>query len=538
MNASNSALSATMSQLTLQQTIDLGLEHHRAGRLHQAEQLYRQVLSAQPNHPWALQLLGMLAYQAGNAKLAIELIRRAIAIDPSAADFHGNLGEILRSVGALDQAEASLLRCLQLQPHFAPAYSNLGEIYREQGQLDRACQLYRKAIELDPTAPASYNNLGIATHDLGDPQAAIDFYQRAIELGGEYAEAINNLATSYLDLRRVDEAVAGFRHTIALDPNNADAHNNLAFALLLRGEFEKGWEEYEWRWKSTKFPSPWRGFTQPLWNGENISGQHILVYAEQGLGDTIQFARYLPMLIERGARVIVECNRSLLPVLAQIRGVKQFIAYGDPLPDFAWQVPMLSLPRAFGTTVETIPSSIPYLHADAEWIVSWRGKLAAPDRKKKVGLVWAGSPTHSNDRNRTITLSKLSALAGVADVRWYSSQFGPAAEQIAKSGFDLINLTPDVRDFADTAAILQDLDLLITVDTSVAHLAGAMGRPVWVLIPFNADWRWMLAGESSPWYPTMRLFRQDRYGSWDAAIARLVDELARFAASTIPAEKI
>jgi tetratricopeptide (TPR) repeat protein len=514
-----------MSQLTIQQAIDLGLEHHRAGRLNQAEQMYRQVLAAHPNHPWAIQLLGMIAHQVGNTKLGIDLVRRAIAIEPNAADFHNNLGEMLRVSGMLDEAQQSFHRCLGLNPNFAAAYNNLGEVYRERGELERAAEQYRKAIELEPDSAAPYNNLGIATHDMGDPVAAIELYQKAISLGENYVDAHNNLATSYLDLRRMDEAMGTFNRALAMDPNNPDAHSNRAYALLLQGEFERGWEEYEWRWKCPKFPSPRRGFRQPLWNGEDPSGKRILVYAEQGLGDTIQFVRYVPSLAQRGAHVILECNRQLIPLLKQVRGVEQFVAYGDPLPDFDWQVPMLSLPRASKTTRETIPVDIPYLRADPELIEKWRSKLAPANGTLRVALVWAGTPTHANDRHRSIPLAKLAPMAAVQNVRWYSLQFGPAAQQERPAGLKVIDLTPDVRDFGDTAAILNELDLLVTVDTSPAHVAGAMGRPVWVMMPFNCDWRWMLEGESTPWYPSMRLFRQDRYGYWDSTIARVAAEL-------------
>jgi Glycosyltransferase family 9 (heptosyltransferase) len=226
--------------------------------------------------------------------------------------------------------------------------------------------------------------------------------------------------------------------------------------------------------------------------------------------------------------VILECNRQLLSLLKQVPGVEQFVAFGDSLPEFEWQVPMLSLPRAFKTTRETVPVEIPYLRANPELIEKWRSKLGPAESSLRVGLVWAGTPTHANDRHRSIALSKLAPLAAVPNVRWYSLQFGPSTKQERPAGMELIDLTPDVRDFSDTAAILNELDLLVTVDTSPAHVAGAMGRPVWVMIPFNCDWRWMLEGESTPWYPTMRLFRQDRYGQWDGAIARLAEELHKF----------
>ena len=516
--------------MTVEQAIDLGLDHHRAGRLNQAEQLYRQVLSAQPDNAWALQLLGMIAHQVGNSPLAIELIRRAIAIDPTPADFHNNLGEILRVNGRLDEAEASMLRCLALNPNFAPALNNLGEVYRERGDLERASEQYRKAIQIEPQGAAPYNNLGIATHDLGDPVTAIGLYQKAIELGTNYVDAVNNLATSYLDLRRTDEAMRTFRQAIAMDPQNVDAHNNLGYALLLVGEFAEGWEEYEWRWKCAKFPSPRRGFRQPLWNGEDIAGRRILVHAEQGLGDAIHFLRYVPMVAERGAHVILECKQEMTSMLKDYPGVKELVTFGDRLPPFEWQVPMLSLPRAFKTRVDSIPAPIPYLHANPKDIETWRDRLGPRDGRPRVGIAWAGNPTQAIDRFRSLKLDALAPYAQAKQIEFHSLQKGYAAEQLKSppAGLQIIDHSAELTDFGQTAALMMNLDLIVSTCTSVPHLAGALGRPVWIMTPFNGDWRWMIHGQTTAWYPTMRLFRQETYGKWESTIARVADELTRF----------
>lgn len=524
--------------VTIQQTIERGLEHHRAGRLSQAEQLYRQVLTMHPNHPWAIELLGMIAHQVGNSQLAIQLIRRAIAIEPN-ADFYNNLGEILRTTGSIDEAEACLEKCLQINPRFAAAYNNLGEIYRERRKLEQAAVLYRKAIEFDPSDPGPYNNLGIATHDLGDPIAAIELYRRSLSLreqrGGipdiGYDDTLNNLGTSLLDLRRVEEALDLFRKVIALNQAHADAHNNLSHGLLLNGDFAEGWEEYEWRWKSTKFPSLQRNFSQPLWNGEDIAGQRILVHAEQGLGDTIQFLRYVPLLARLGAHVILECKQELLPLLKDIEGPSEVITFGDPLPQFQWQVPMLSLPRAFKTIHNSIPDAIPYLHADPKLVDQWRERLGPSDGTSRVGLCWAGNPTQAIDQFRSLHLNQLSPLRKVKSVTFYSLQKGYAVEQIKSSPpeFRLIDYSDEFADFSQTAALMMNLDLIVSTCTSVPHLAGALGRPVWTMVPFNCDWRWRISGESTSWYPTMRLFRQEKFGTWDETIERVADELSRWA---------
>jgi tetratricopeptide (TPR) repeat protein len=521
-----------MPELTVQQAIDAALEHHRAGRLNQAEQLYRQILAVQPDNAWALQLLGMIAHQVGNSKLAIQLIERAIAIDPTPADFHNNLGEIYRVNGRLEDAEASLLKCLAINPNFPPALNNLGEVYRERGELERASDCYRKAIEIEPQGAAPYNNLGIATHDLGDPVAAIDLYKKAISLGTNYVDAVNNLATSYLDLRRVEEAKTTFRQALSMDSQNVDAHNNLGYALLMNGEFAEGWEEYEWRWKCAKFPSPRRGFRQPLWNGEDIAGKRILVHSEQGLGDAIHFLRYVPMVSQRSAHVILECKREMTSILKDFPGVAELVTFGDPLPPFDWQVPMLSLPRAFKTRLDSIPADVPYLHARPDDVEKWREKLGPRDGRPRVGIAWAGNPTQAIDRFRSMQLSKLAPFAKAEQIEFHSVQKGYATEQLKSPppGLKIIDHSEELTDFAQTAALMMNLDLIVSTCTSVPHLAGALGRPVWIMVPRNGDWRWMVHGETTPWYPTMRLFRQEHYGNWDSTIARVADELVNFKA--------
>ena len=519
-----------MSQLTIQQAIDLALEHHRAGRLNQAEQIYRQVLAAEPRNPWALQLLGMIAHQVGNSKVAIELINRAIAIDPTPPDFHNNLGEIYRTTGKLQEAEKCLLMCLKLNPDFAAARNNLGELYRERGELERASEQYRKAIELDPNGAAPYNNLGIAKHDLGDPVTAIGLYKQAIGLNANYVDAVNNLATSYLDLRRIDEAMTTFRQAIKMDPNNSDAHSNIAYALLLNGQFAEGWEEYEWRWKCAKFPSPKRGFRQPLWNGEDIAGKRILVHAEQGLGDAIQFLRYLPMVAQRGATVILEVKPEMTRLAQQFAGIAQIVTYGEPLPEFDWQVPMLSLPRAFKTRVDSIPADVPYLHADGQLVEEWRTRLGPQSGKPRVGLAWAGNPTQGIDRFRSLKLGQLAPFARATNVAFHSVQKGYATEQLKSPppGLQIIDHSEELTDLSQTAALMMNLDLIVSTCTSPPHLAGALGRPVWIMVPSNGDWRWMVHGDTTPWYPTMRLFRQESYANWDSTIERVAGELERW----------
>jgi len=444
-----------MPQLTIPQALTLAVQHHRAGRLGEAEQLYRQVLAQQPENADALHFLGVLAHQVGRNDLAVDLISKAIALNPNWPD----------------------------------AYSNLGTVLQEQGQMEAAIAAHRRAVALKPNSPEAYGNLGNALWRHGQRH----------------------------------EAVAAWQQAVALHPNYPDAHHNLSLALLLAGEYRQGWEKFEWRWQRNDYRALQRNFAQPQWDGRPLAGTTILLHAEQGLGDTLQFVRYVPLVAQRGGRVILECQPELQRLLQAVHTDIPVVTKGQSLPHFDLHCPLLSLPRVIGTTLGNIPRQIPYLQANAQAAQTWQNRLAAPGPVMKIGLAWAGSPTHNNDRQRSLKLADLARLAGVSGVRFYSLQKGAAAGE-AKApppGMELTDWTPELNDFAATAALLAHLDLVIAVDTAVVHLAGAMGKPVWTMIPFVPDWRWLLEREDSPWYPTMRLFRQPRIGDWDSVIARM-----------------
>jgi hypothetical protein len=330
----------------------------------------------------------------------------------------------------------------------------------------------------------------------------------------------------------LDEALSVCQRAIQLRPDHAGAHWNKSLVLLLKGDFAQGWAEYEWRWQSKDFRSPRRDFPQPQWRGEDPSGRTILLHAEQGFGDTIQFIRYAPLLAGRGARVIVECQPELQRLLGGVEGIQHLTARGEPLPPFDLHTPLLSLPLAWGTRVKTIPGNVPYIKPDPALVGAWRGRLAG-DSALKVGLVWAGSPIRKDDRYRSLPLSSLAPLAGVKGVSFYSLQKGKATEQAQNPppGMNLIDMTEEIKDFADTAALISHLDLVITVDTAVAHLAGAMAKRVWTMLEFVPAWRWLLNREDSPWYPTMRLFRQPAIRDWATVIRRVAGELQNFCSS-------
>jgi Flp pilus assembly protein TadD len=472
----------TMSPLTIQQTFDLALQHYKAGRLTEAEGLFRQIIARQPGHLSALQLLGVIANQTGQPDVAVDLIRKALAINPNLPSAHNNLGNILR----------------------------------DKGQVDEAIAAFRRAIALNPNLPEAHNNLGNALKDQGQLDEAIAAYRRAISLRGDYARAYSNLGNALRDKGRFAEAIAACRQAIAIKPDDAEAHNNLGLVLLLGGDFEQGWIEHEWRLRVSNFALR-AVSTKPVWDGANLAGRRILLLGEQGLGDMIQFIRYLPLVTGHDGSAVVMCARELHRLFSPI----QCVAPDEAPPDHDVQYVLMSLPRLLRTTLETIPAPIPYLRAESSLSSQWRMRLPE-EPQRKIGLVWAGRAAHHNDRNRSIAPSLLAPLAAVEGVYYCSLQKGSAEQPPLPQ---LADWTGDLRDLADTAALINNLDLVITVDTSVAHLAGAMGKPTWVLLPFVPDWRWLLDRGDSPWYPSIRLFRQSRPGDWNGPVAQVVDAL-------------
>lgn len=541
--------------LTLQQAYEIACAHHAAGRFREAESLFRQILAHQPNHPDALHMLGLLAHQAGHQADALKLIGRAIELNPNVGAYHGHLGLVHRALGQFDEelkayrtavalrpdvpaahynlgvaleelkrfdeAMAEYRRALELSPDFPEAHNNLGHALREAGRLEEATAAHRRALELRPSFPEALNNLGFALQEQDQLDEAIATYQRALALHNDYPEALNNLGNALRMAGRLDEATDVLRRALELRPGFPDALWNLSLVLLLKDHTAEGWQAYEAR---RQLPRRFilHDFPQPEWEGGDIAGKRLLIHAEQGFGDIIQMARYLPLLAERGATVLLECQSELKRLMEGVSGVTQVIPRGDLLPAFDLHCPLMSLPGRFHTTTATIPASVPYIHVDRTLVEHWRQKLSQVEGLK-VGLIWAGRPT---PRNRSIPPELLAPLANVPGVRFFSLQ-PPQVESPAVKlpPLDVIDLSPELSDFVDTAAALQNLDLLITIDTAGAHLAGALGRPTWVLLQFAADWRWFAERSDSPWYPTLRLFRQPKPGDWETPIARVANEL-------------
>ncbi|CAN5409527.1 tetratricopeptide repeat protein [soil metagenome] len=452
-----------------------------AGQLDAAEAEYRKALDIDRRSPDALHFLGLIAHQRGDNERAIELMERSIRLKPNIASYHNNYGEVLRAAGRVDDAVRQFLATTRLNPNHAQAYNNLGVIYSE---------------------------------GKGEMRESLRWYDQAIRARPDYGRA----------------------------------RWNRALVLLRLGDYARGFGEFEWRFRDPGLQMPARVLPQPAWDGSDPANKTILLYAEQGFGDTIQFVRYAPLVASRGATVILEVQQELNRLLKDVPGVSQVISRGEPLPPFDIHAPLMGLARLFRTTIGTIPTSPSYLSAQPELAARWQSRLSAtqpassadssapsstsakraPSSALRVGFAWAGRPTHSRDKVRSIALPALAPLLDVPGVQLFTLQKGDAAAQLATSPWRerVIDYTSELNDFVDTAALIADLDLVVTVDTALAHLAGAMGKPTYLLVAFIPDWRWHMDREDSPWYPSLRLFRQPAAGDWPAVVQRAASELS------------
>jgi tetratricopeptide (TPR) repeat protein len=533
---------------TVPEALGAALAHHESGRLAEAERLYAFVLTKEPANVAAWHLLGRLKHQAGDDASADRCIRQALGLRPEYPEAFVDLGVILAeandtagSIASFRQAihlnpsyteayfglstqllkqkrtaEAAecLARTIELRPDFVNAHYNLGCALYDLGQREQAIACYRRAVELKHDFAEAHYNLGNALQELERFNEAIDCYRRAIQIRPEYAEAHRNLGVTYTLLLMPKEAIESYARATDIRPDDAEHHGRLAEAALLVGDFARGWAEYEWRWQTSQLTP--RQFAQPRWVGGRLAGQTILLYTEQGFGDTFQFIRYAALVKETGGTVVVECQRPLVNLLRRCPGIDRLVAAGDELPDFDVQAPLLSLPGIFGTRLETIPANVPYVFAEPELIALWRTKLRHANGFR-VGTNWAGREGIGPHKQRSVPVECFEGLTAVPEVRLISLQKDGDNSSLALRACAVdFGEELDSRHgaFMDTAAIMMNLDLVITADTSVAHLAGALGVPVWVALPFAPDWRWMLERSDSPWYPTMRLFRQKSRGDW------------------------
>jgi Flp pilus assembly protein TadD len=529
------------AEVALREVIRLQPDHREArfrladlcrhqGRSAEAIEAYQSLLDAKPDDMEALNSLGILLEESGRAQEAERLYREALKKRLDAPDLHTNLGVALAAQGRWEECLACYRDAIRGNPTSAVFHNNIGNALRQLTQLDEAERHLRDATRLRPDYPEAHNNLGIVFSHKGEGRETERCYRRALELRPGYAEAHNNLGVLLNDIAGPGHAVEHFSQALALRPDYPEARLNRALAWLSLGDYERGWPEYEFRWKG-KANTPRSYPNRPLWDGSDPAGKTILLHPEQGLGDSIQFLRYAKLLAQRGGRVVFEAPRPLAELAQTCPGIAAVVGASQLAPEFDYHTPLLSLPRFLGTRRPAdIPSGVPYLLPDRARAAYWREELTGIEGLR-VGIVWQGNPQHKGDRTRSLRLARFAPLAAVMGTRLLSLQKGFGHEQLADFAqqFDIADLGRRTADdsLADMAALVMCLDLVVCVDTAMAHLAGALGRPVWMLLSYNADWRWLRDRADTPWYPTMRLFRQPRPGDWDSVYASVATELGR-----------
>jgi tetratricopeptide (TPR) repeat protein len=534
---------------------------HRQGRLTEAERIYAAILAVDPGRSDALHLLGLANYQQGRLPEALRLMAAALKADPHSPDIHSNYGLALNAGKLHQQALASFDRALALKadhvhalnkraltlaalgrgaealaswdaalavdPNHVEALHSRGNALYRLKRLDAALADYDRVLALRPGNVDVLNNRGGALAELGRLEEAYESYDRAHAVDPGLPEILINKGHVCADRHQFDEALSCYAAAAALPTLRPEAEFCASLVRLRLGQFAQGWRDYEWRWRQAHWAPQRRDFVAPLWLGqEPLAGRTILLHAEQGFGDTLQFVRYAALVAALGATVLLEVQAPLKSLLSGSAGVAQVFARGEPLPRFDLHCPLMSLPLAFGTALDTIPADVPYVFASADRVAQWRARLGEPG-PLRVGVVWAGSAVHKNNHNRSIAFERFRALLTAPGVAFVSLQqeLGAAEAASLDRHADVIPLGGELRDFADTAAVVSLLDVVVSADTAMVHLAGALGRPVWALLPFSPDFRWLLDRRDSPWYPTARLFRQPRFGDWESVLAHVKDEL-------------
>lgn len=534
------------------------------GLLDQAAQEYQLALSIQPDHYVALSNLGIVLQAQGRWDEAVDRFAQALSIQPDFAPALSNMSVVLQRLGRLAEAETRLLSALTLDPLFPEAHANLGNVYLIQRRWEKAMHHYQRALELKPDFAEALANLGVAWQHQGRLDEASSCLERSLQLNPGNHEAWTNLGVVYqrqekladaadcfaraikakpdypdawanrgcLSVEQGDlpQAIVHFEHALKLAPNLAETHLALGMALLLTGNFTDGWRHHEWRWHRSG--SVGHGRHEPLWDGQELHGKRILLHSEQGMGDCIQFVRFAQQVAEKGGEVILRCPEPLDRLFTGVSGIDLRVTRDDQIPACTCQAPLMSLPYLLGTTLETIPNTIPYLFPTPPSPLLVQNILLR-SQPLRVGLVWRGSSSFQDDRKRSMDPIFLQPLFSITEIYWIGLQVAarPGDLDVLSQSDHFIDASPWLTDFAQTAALINTLDLVIAVDTAVLHLAGALGRPTWALLPFTPDWRWLLHREETPWYPGMRLFRQKKHGDWSEVMERVVGELGKFADS-------
>ena len=505
----------------------LGIVNAQLGHLESAVELICKAIEINPFSDQAYYDLGYAMCKLNVFEAGVECYDKALSLNPQNAQAACDRASALHELGRFEEALASYDLAISMAPKYADAYSFMGNTLLSMGRIEEAIASFDMAIALNPNSVAAFLNRGNAFQAKGDCAEAISCYTQAITLEPKHAMAYSNRGVSLKYLHRMQESLASSDAAIAIAPTFADAYWNRALTLLMQGELGAGFRDYQWRWETAKYKKVRRSFSKPMWLGDSqIKNKTLLIHAEQGFGDTIQFARYVQLVTQAGGHVIYEAEKPIFDLFKSLKGIGALIRQGDPLPEFDYFCPVMSLPLAFKTELATVPAGGRYLAADAGKISYWASVLG-PKTKPRIGLVWSGSATHQDDHNRSLKLQVL------LDALPQGYQFVSLQKEARSWDLPLVedatmlqHFGERLTSFSDTAALCELMDLIISVDTSVAHLSGALGRPTWVLLPFVPDWRWMLNRQDSPWYPTMRIYRQTAQREWTQVLNAVARDLA------------
>ncbi|HEY2679088.1 MAG TPA: tetratricopeptide repeat protein [Steroidobacteraceae bacterium] len=509
---------------------NLGLALTELGQRHAALASYDKALTIKPDFVQALFNRGNLLYRLGQAHAALASYDAVIAAKADHAEAHSNRGVALSYLGQWEAALASFDRAIAIKADYAEPHSNRGNVLGVLKRLDEALASCNQAIAIKSDYAEAYANRGNVLRDLQQPDAALASYDQAIAIKADYVEAYCSRGILLKDLKQLDAALASYDRAIAVDADHADAHTNKAIVLLMRGEFKEGWAEYQWRWKRREIAESVTGgmdSARKIWRGaEAIAGKTLLLQCEQGLGDTLQFCRYATLAAQSGARIILEVQEPLTGLMSSVEGVSQVVAKGSSLPEFDHRCPLLDLPLVFGTTLDTIPNRSAYITSDPARVARWAARLGEK-RRPRVGLVWSGNAHHEHDHHRSVVLRQLiDHLPTHLQYVTLQTEVRERDEPALRAGGQVLNLSGELDFyFDDTAALCDCLDLVISVDTSLAHLSGALGKETWLLLSFVSDWRWLLDRHDSPWYPTVRLYRQQKTDDWSDVFEKIRSDL-------------
>jgi tetratricopeptide (TPR) repeat protein len=550
----------TVVMLDATEALATARQQQQAGNLPEAEKWFQYALQLRPSDFDALQGLGRLYLTSGRFADAAAVFGQALQANPDIFEIQNDLGIAQAELGLVDEAVGHFKEAIRLQPGFVEAHSNLalaqlrrqqpleaaasarraielhpdligahislGDALQAQGKMSEALECLQQALRLRPDSAELHNARGVALARSAKEDEAVLCFQRAIELRPGYVRAYSNLGTALHNLGRSDEALRYLDEALRLAPEDPYLHTGRGLIWLRQGDFERGWPEYEWRLRLSEMGS--RDLIQHQWRGEALEGRTLVILGEQGIGDTIQLVRYVPFVHQRGGRVIFVCQGSLTRLLTGFPGIGELVASGSPLPAFHALTPLASLPGVFGTSLSNVPAAVPYLSADPGLLQLWGQRLGS-HRNFKIGIAWQGSRDNPDDYRRSVPVEAFQPLAKLPGVHLFSLQKGPGSEQLRRvaHAWPITNLAGRLDDLMDTAAVMKQLDLVVTVDTAIAHLAGALAVPVYVALAFVADWRWLVNRDDSPWYPTMRLFRQRERGAWSEVFSRIAATIAR-----------